>query len=503
MKKIDFEKALQHEENLDPANWEEMTRLGHEMIDTMMDHLRDLRSKPVWQKPGAEMRASLNVALPSQGQETKEIFGEFVKNILPYSKGNIHPKYWAWVEGNGTPFGMLGEMLAAGMNPNLAIGDHGAVQVELQVLEWLKEFLGFPMTASGILVGGASLANFNALAAARNNIPGLNIRKNGVNQSGSRLIVYGSAETHSCVVKSVETLGLGSDSFIKIPVDENYRINLELLQKAIAEDRKKGHVPFCIIGNAGTVNTGAIDPLDKLADIAEKEKLWFHIDGAFGAFAAVVDELKEESKGMNRADSLAFDLHKWMCMPYAVACVLIKDRSLHRQAFYMAPEYLFPHERGLPAGPDPFSHYSIQLSKEFNALKVWMSLKEHGSEKYRRIIRQNIAQVLYLEKLVTQSPELEMVTPVSLNIACFRYNPSGLSGQELNEINKEILMRLHERGIAIPTYTILQGKYVIRVANVNHRSRKEDFEELAEAVTCLGNEIISERKKSEKNSVEL
>lgn len=264
------------------------------------------------------------------------------------------------------------------------------------------------------------------------------------------------------------------------------------MKDAIKEDRAKGYIPFCIIGNAGTVNTGAIDPLSELADIAKQEKLWFHIDGAFGAFAAVVDEFKDQVKGMERADSLAFDLHKWMSMPYSVGCLLVRSKQLHRNAFYNIPEYLVPQERGLPAGPESFNHYSVLLSKEFNALKVWMSLKEHGSEKYRRIIRQNIAQAFYLEQLILNSSELEMVTPVSLNVVCFRYKPSELRDEELNNVNREILMRLHEKGIALPTYTNLEGKYVIRVANVNHRSKKEDFEALVTATISIGREILKE-----------
>ena len=386
-------------------------------------------------------------------------------------------------------------MLAAGMNSNLGIGDHSAVYVELQVIRWIKEFLGFPAEASGILVSGGSMANFTGLTVARNNIPDMDLRIKGLFESPSRLMIYGSVETHSSIQKTIETLGLGSGSFVKIPTDSNFRIDVKLLKEAIEKDRKRGRIPFCIIGNAGTVNTGAIDPLHQLAAIAKRENLWFHVDGAFGAFAAVVDEFKDEVKGIEEADSLALDLHKWMCMPYEVGCVLIKNRKLHRKAFHISTPYLLSHERGLPAGPDSFNHYGLQLSKGFNALKVWMSLKEHGSEKYRRIIRQNIAQAAYLAHSIEANEELELMAPVSLNIVCFRFVHPDLSADELNFINKEILMMLHESGIAITTYTILNGAYVLRVANVNHRSRKRDFDMLVQETVDAGNFLMKEKIK--------
>ncbi len=490
--KIDFNKALTSEETLDPENWDQLKSLGHEMVDTMMDYLRHLRDQPVWKKPTREARHSFNRAMPTEPQNREDVFQDFLQHVLPFAKGNVHPKFWGWVEGNGTPFGMLADMLASGMNSNLGIGDHAAVYVELQVLNWIKEFLGFPMDASGILVSGGSMANFTGLAVAKDSIPDRDIRVKGLFESPSRLTVYGSTETHNSVQKAIETLGLGSQSFIRIPVDKNYQIDMKLLREAIDKDRKRGRIPFCIVGNAGTVNTGSIDPLAQLAVLAKKENMWFHVDGAFGAFAAVVDELKDEIKGLQEADSVAFDLHKWMYMPYEAGCVLVRDKKLHRKSFHIAAPYLISHERGLPAGPESFGDYGMQLSKGFTALKVWMSLKEHGTEKYKRIIRQNIAQAAYLEQLVNQSPELELMAPVALNIVCFRYMHEDLSNEELNTLNKEILMTLHEEGRAITTYTMLGDAYVLRVANVNHRSRKEDFMQLVHDVIEIGNGLLAD-----------
>jgi aromatic-L-amino-acid decarboxylase len=488
---IDFLKLLENEESLDPENWDELKTLGHQMVDVMLDFLKNQRQYPAWRKPGDDVKSFLSQELPQKPAKRNEVFNDFVNNILPYAKGNAHPRYWAWVEGGGTPFGMLADMLASGMNPNLGIGDHSAIYVEMQVLNWIKEFLGFSSGASGLLVSGGSVANFTALTVARNSI-GEDIRSQGLFEAKSRFTVYASTETHSCVQKSIETLGLGSNSLIKIPVDKDYKIDMVALQKAISADRKRGRIPFCVVGNAATVNTGAIDPLNELAALAKKEKLWFHVDGAFGAFAAVVSELEKEIQGLHEADSVALDLHKWMCMPYETGCVIIKNKELHRKAFQLDPPYLVSHERGLSAGPESFGNYGLQLSRGFRALKVWMSLKEHGSEKYKSIIKQNIAQVKYLEHLIRQSNKLELMAPVSLNIVCFRFNNGELTTKELNTLNREILMTLHERGIAIPSYTFLGNKYVLRVANVNHRSRKKDFEMLVDSITDIGSSLLAQ-----------
>jgi len=257
----------------------------------------------------------------------------------------------------------------------------------------------------------------------------------------------------------------------------------------ITEDRKAGYQPFCIVGNAGTVNTGSIDPIEELVAIAREENLWLHIDGAFGAIPKLLPEFESELKAIEQADSLSFDFHKWMYVNYEAACVLIRDAHLHREAFASAVNYLTLHERGLSAGPDGFNNYGMELSRGFKALKVWMLLKHYGLDEYRSMIRQNLQQAQYLTELIQQSPTLELLAPVPLNIVCFRYNPGNCSDKELNSLNKEILMRLHEQGIAAPSYTMLNGRYAIRTAITNHRSRFEDFEALINGVVQIGAEI--------------
>jgi glutamate/tyrosine decarboxylase-like PLP-dependent enzyme len=274
-----------------------------------------------------------------------------------------------------------------------------------------------------------------------------------------------------------------------VPINDAYQIDLQALQAAIAQDRRDGHRPFCVIGAAGTVNTGSIDDLDALANICQQEDLWFHVDGAFGAWARLAQGAKEQLAGMERADSLAFDLHKWMYVPYEIGCVLVRHEAEHRKAFSLTPVYLACGDdgRGLTGGDLPWlTDYDFQLSRGFRALKAWMSLKEHGSLKYGRMVQQNIDQAHYLGELVDTAPELELVAPVTLNVVCFRYVKAGLDDVALDALNKEILVQLQEQGIAVPSGTTLAGKYVLRVGHTNHRSRREDFELLVREVIRLG-----------------
>lgn len=486
----DHKELLSDEISLDPPDWEEMRGLGHQMIDDMLDHLQHIRKEPSWRKIPAETKEFLKENIPQLPLAISEIYEEFKKHILPYPSGNTHPRFWAWVQGTGTPFGMLAEMLAAGMNPNTALGEHSAMYVEQQVLNWCKEMMNYPDTSSGILVSGGSMANITALMVARNHQTGKDIRKEGVRAAKGNMTLYCSTETHSCVEKAVEVMGIGSNSLRKIPVDKSYRLRIEELERAIKSDLDAGNTPFCVIGNAGTVNTGEIDPLDELLSISKKYNLWYHIDGAFGALAKMAPEYSGKLKTIEEADSVAFDLHKWMYMPFEVGCVLIRDAAAHRSAFSSEPFYLMNHERGLAAGPDPMGNYGLELSRGFKALKVWMSLKEHGVQKYAAAIRQNIAQAFYLGELIERENNLELLTPVSLNIVCYRYKRAGLSEKQLNRINKEIVMSLQEQGIASPSSTVLGGRYAIRVANTNHRSRKEDFEDLVSETVRLGDRLL-------------
>jgi glutamate/tyrosine decarboxylase-like PLP-dependent enzyme len=480
---------LPREESLDPHNWDEVRHLGSRMIDEMIDYLRSVRERPVWRPIPDEIALRFREPLPRTPMPASEVYDEFKRNILPYPTGNIHPRFWGWVMGNGTVTAMLSEMLAAGINLNQGGGAQAGSLVESQVIAWCNEMLGFPLSASGLLVSGGSMANLVSLAVARNSQAGFDVRAEGIAGSHNRMLFYASSEVHSSVQKAMELLGLGSKALHLVPAREDYTIDVVRLRKMIHEDRQQGFLPLCVIGCAGTVNTGATDPLDELADLCRDEHLWFHIDGAFGALAALSPALRHAVKGMERADSLAFDMHKWMYLPYEVGCTLVRDAEAHRRSFALTPDYLEHTTRGIGGSNVGFSDYGVQLSRGFRALKVWMSLKEHGTEKFGRLIQQNVDQARYLEQLILVTPQLQLLAPVSLNIVCFRYAGRVSDEERLNALNKELLLRLHEGGVAAPSYTVLGGKYALRVCITNHRSRREDFDLLVREILRVGSAL--------------
>jgi aromatic-L-amino-acid/L-tryptophan decarboxylase len=484
--------SLKLEEGLDPKNWEALRKLGHRIIDDMFSYLENIGERPVWQPIPPEVKQAFAEPVPQEAQGASSAYEQFRRNILPYPTGNIHPRFWAWVSGTGSAGGMLAELLSGAMNSSGHGGDHAAVYVERQVVSWLKQALGYPAEASGLLVGGGSMANFVGLAVARNTKAGWNVKTDGLANGESPLSVYCSTETHSSVVKAVELLGLGGNGLRQIEVDSNFRIRLDHLRLAVAADRASGKRPICVVGNAGTVNSGAIDDLSALADFCAEENLWFHVDGAFGAIPAISPRLRPLLRGMERADSLAFDLHKWMYMPYDVGCVLVRFPQHHRETFAYGAAYLTSVNRGLAGGPDWFSHYGLELSRGFRALKVWFSLKEHGLHTYQALVEQNVAQAQYLAEMIAGDRRLEVLAPVPLNVVCFRYCGRLKDEAAMKQVNQEILLRLHESGVAAPSATVIGGRFAIRVANVNHRTRREDFDILVREVIRLGEEISAD-----------
>jgi glutamate/tyrosine decarboxylase-like PLP-dependent enzyme len=478
---------------LDPSTageWDELRALGHRMLDDMLDYLRTVRDRPAWRPVPADVRARLAEPVPHGPTPAETVYEQFTRDVLPYPTGNVHPRFWGWVIGTGTPFAMLADMLASGMNPQVAEFDDAAAVVENQVIGWLVELLGMPAGTHGLLVSGGSMANFVGLAVARNARAGYDVRDRGVQGPNlPRLIVYASTETHSSVRKAVELLGLGNDALRRIPVGPDYTIDVAALGRAIAADRAAGLRPICVVGNAGTVNTGATDDLPALAGLCRNEGLWLHVDGAFGALAAIAPALRPLVRGIEQADSVAFDLHKWMYLPYEVGCTLVRDQAAHRATFNVTPPYLTAFDRGVAAGGFPFAERGVQLSRGFRALKVWMSLKAHGVQAFARLIEQNVQQAAYLVELITTHPRLELLAPAPLNVVCFRYTAPGLDDAALNALNQEILLRVQESGLAVPSHTVLGGRFAIRVAITNHRSRREDFDLLTRAVAATGDAL--------------
>ena len=476
---------------LDPNDWQCFREVGRRMVGDMIEWQQSLRNDVPWRPVPSEVKSRFEEPVPHAGMPLDQVYERFFQDILPYPTGNAHPRFWGWVMGNGTPTGMLADMLASGMNTHVAGFDQAASVVERQVLDWLKELMGFPAGSSGLLVTGGTAANLNGLLAARAAKAGWDVRQDGL-LAGPPLTVYGSVETHNSAVKACDMMGLGRQAFRKVAVGSDYRMDLAACRAAIIDDLEAGNRPIAIVGNAGTVNTAAIDDLQAIRTLADEFDLWFHIDGAFGSMVAWSPS-RHLVAGQELADSLAFDLHKWGYMPYEVGVILTRDPEAQLAAFQSpagAAAYLQSQERGVAADSTYFADRGIELTRSFRALKVWMSMKEQGVDRIGAAIQANMGQAAYLGQRVETEPDLELLTPVSLNTVCFRYAPAGIANARLNALNRDILAELQLRGIAVPSQTVLGGRFAIRVCITNHRSELADFDALIDAVQGLGAEIL-------------
>jgi glutamate/tyrosine decarboxylase-like PLP-dependent enzyme len=459
---------------LDPGDWSSLRRLGHRMVDDMFDHLEQVRERPVWQPIPAEIRAALRTPMPRAPGSAEAAYAAFTRLVLPYPTGNTHPRFMGWVHGGGNAVGMLAELLAAGLNANLGGRDHAPIEVERQVIRWTAELLGLPLEASGLLVTGTSIANLIGLLVARTAALGTEARAAGL--GGVRLTAYTSEKAHGCIARAMDMAGLGTDALRLIPCDAEHRMDVCALEAAIARDRAGGATPFLLVGTAGTVDIGAFDDLLELGRIARAEGLWFHVDGAFGAMAALSPELREKLAGVEQADSLACDFHKWLQVPYDAGCILVRDPARHLAAFAQQVAYLRREARGLAAGHPWPCDLGPDLSRGFRALKVWMTWQVYGSDRLGEVVAQTCAVARALADRVDREPALQRLAPVPLNIVCFHVRDAS------DDFNRDIVADLQEAAVAAPSTTMIDGRLAIRAAIVNHRTRIDDAEALVDAV---------------------
>ena len=419
----------------------------------------------------------------------------FEEAVLPYGTGNTHPRFWGWVHGSGNVAGVLGEMLAAFMNCNAGGRDHIATYIERQVIDWSKEIFGFPATASGILTSGTSMATLIALTVARDTKADADVQKRGVAAAGT-LVGYASAEAHRSIAKAFDLLGLGTESLRLVPVDGDDRMRVDRLAEMIEADRAAGCLPFLVAASAGTAATGAIDDIDRIAQLCRAENLWMHVDAAFGGLAVLTPEFRPQLAAIAEADSVAFDFHKWLHVPYDAGCVLVRDAAAHRSAFAARPEYLAGQTQGLAAGEPWFCDFGPEMSRGFRALKIWFTLKTYGINRFAELIARNCAQAGHLAALVASHAEFELLAKVSLNIVCFRFVAAGLPEAALDALNCRVVTELQMQGIAVTSTTRIAGKTAIRAAITNHRTTTHDLEVLVAESLRLGMAIAREMSRS-------
>ena len=469
-------------------------RVGHEVVDWIATYLSSLPSAPVFQPVPTEAAAAmLATPIPETGEPVDAILARFRSEIGEYPFGNGHPRFSAWVNSPPAAIGIFAQALAAAMNPSVAGGNHAAVWVERQVIEWFKTIFGFPHESMGLLVSGSSAAAITGLAVARHGAAariGWDMRKDGahiVNASGApvRMLVYETAEAHSCHQKAVELLGLGSAQIRVVPSDDALCMRPEALDEMLAADIAAGALPVAVIASAGTVNTGAIDPLDAIADVCARHRVWMHVDGGYGAPAILTNEYRSQLAAISRADSVGIDAHKWMYVPVDAGVVLIRNAKLMRDTFSLVPPYLrSDDDRHGVQGPPWLSEYGSEQTRPFRALKVWMALRYFGTSGYARLISHDIAMAHRLATRVRITPGFELRTPQGLSIVCFRATPASLHGDDkaIDALNQRVLATLQLSGKAFLSSTVLGERTWLRSCIVNPGTGPLDIDAVFDAV---------------------
>ena len=473
-----------------PFAWspEDIRRVGYRAADLVAEHLGGIPSGRVFTPFPPELAEAMRDAPPPlTGEPADAVLDRFVREVSPYPFGNGHPRFYGWVNSPPAPIGVFASVLAAAMNPSVAGGNHAAVYVERQTIGWLREMLGYPAASMGLLVSGGSAAALTALTVARHRAferGGWDVRADGM-RGAPPAVVYQGSEGHSCHRKAVELLGLGSSSLRIVPSDRALRMIPQELEAMLAEDLAAGYLPVAVIATAGTVNTGAIDPLDAVAEVCARHNVWLHVDGAYGAPAVLLAEYREQFRGLARADSLAVDPHKWLYVPVDAGLVLVRDAQAMRDAFSLVPPYLQTdgNEQGVQ-GPPWFSEFGIEQSRPFRALKVWAALRYFGVEGYRTLIAGDVALAGYLAERVRASRDLQLLEPQSLSVVCFRAVPPGLRGRDevLDALNRQIVEAVQLGGVAFLSSTVVDGRFWLRACIVNPRADRMDADALLEAV---------------------
>jgi len=475
--------------------------LGHRLVDKIADFLESLPHRPVTrdESPSA-VRSALDLTgpLPELGTDPGSLLEQTAEFLFAHSLFNGHPRFFGYVTAPPAPIGVLGDFLASAVNPNVGAWtlSPAATEIELQTVRWIASFIGFPADCGGLLVSGGNMANFICLLAARAAKATWNVREQGIsNQSGPRLTLYGSTETHTWIQKAADLSGLGTSAIRWIPTDKKLRMDVNALLVQMEKDRTQGNLPCFVIGTAGSVSTGAVDPLRNIANICREYGAWFHVDGAYGGFAAAVDSASDDLRGLCQADSVAVDPHKWLYAPLEAGCALVRDSDKLRAAFAYHPPYYHFDEQATN-----YVDYGPQNSRGFRALKVWLALKQVGAAGYRKMIADDIRLSQAMARAVSRHAELELVTQ-ELSIATFRYVPPDLRGelgraqidQYVDTLNREILERLQTGGETFVSNAVVDGRYVLRACIVNFHTTETDVEAVPDIITRVGRSVDAQR----------
>jgi glutamate/tyrosine decarboxylase-like PLP-dependent enzyme len=463
---------------------------GHGLVDDLAAMFAALESPSELPVTGGldttEVQAALgHRSLPVEGRPLDELLREATDLLLAHATHIGHPRFWGYVVGAQAPIGALADLLAAGINQNVGGWPLGpmAAEIERQTISWLAELLGYPADTGGLLVSGGNMANFVGFLAARRAKAHGDVRVDGT--GGERLVAYCSADSHTWVQKATDLFGLGTSALRWIETDDDQRLRVDALEAAIAADRDAGARPFLVVGAAGTVATGAVDPLRELAALSADEDLWFHVDGAYGGLAACLPEASEDLKALALADSVAIDPHKWLYVPVEAGCALVRDPQALLAAFSYRPSYFH-----LTEGQTNFYEYGPQNSRGFRALKVWLALRQAGRNGYEAMIREDCRLARLAFDLADDDPELEAAT-YGLSIATFRYAPDGVPEDELDALNEALLDRLERGGEVFLSNAILDGRFFLRLCIVNFRTTEADVRALPEIVKRVGAELRS------------